>query len=60
MIWTAFISSVVFGIYFISGTLCKQVCKAFKVTVIENKVYKQTNSLVDANAHVLFYLSTYI
>ena len=33
----------VFCICFISGTLCKQVCKAFKMTLFENKVYKQTN-----------------
>ena len=29
-------------LFYISGTLCKQVCKAYKVTLIENKVYKQT------------------
>ena len=44
-----FLSSV-FCICLISGTLCKHVCKAFKVTLFENKVYKQTNKAY-TNAH---------
>ena len=38
-----FVFIICFCICFISGNLCKQVCEAFKVTLIKNKVYKQTN-----------------
>ena len=41
--------SLCFCICFISGTLCKQ---AFKVTLIENKVYKQTNNCLVVSTHL--------